>query len=127
MDSKCRKHVSFELLENDYFRLSPDGRYLAALVGDPELIGGSEQKSEVVSRRILPSSKLYDLQSCSEVNIAEHLALRLTSVGEFSADSRYYLLQNVSFYIGNRVALGAIKFDLQTGKIVDQIPERMRD
>ncbi|MGC1248957.1 MAG: hypothetical protein WA865_22295, partial [Spirulinaceae cyanobacterium] len=121
LDSKCKMPIFF-VPESDYFRSSPDGRYLAIPGSNPK-----PQGEFASSGRVLSSSELYDLQSCSEVNIAEHLALRLTNVGEFSADSRYYLMQNASFRVGNHTAFGAIKFNLQTGEIVEKIPERIWD
>ncbi|MGC1247493.1 MAG: hypothetical protein WA865_14865 [Spirulinaceae cyanobacterium] len=117
LDSQCQSGRILELLENDYFRLSPDGRYLAVLFGIP-----FEPEDEAITKYI-PSSGLYDLQSCSEIKIADHPALEPKRIGEFSPDSRYYFVEHTYFRLGTSFAFGAIKFDLQTGEIVEKIPD----
>ncbi len=120
LDSKCQIGSILEQLENGYFRLSPDGRYLAVL-----FVVFFEPESEYYKEPPL-SSGLYDLQSCSEIEIAERPSLEPRTIGLFSDDSKYYLVSNARFYMDDgSIASGAIKFDLQTRKIVEKFPERI--
>ena len=117
LDSKCRVSNILEELKSGDFRLSSDGHYLAVQFANPV-----KPEGQVIIKDI-PSSGLYDLQSCSEVKLADHPIDEPMFIGLFSEDSRYYLVENVDFLVDGSYVSGTVKFDLQTGEIVEKFPE----
>ena len=119
LNSKCKVATSFEQ-KSESFRLSPDGRYLA--VQSVTTLALTPGPGNQLAERSF-DSELYDLGSCSEIKVTDHPSHKPMFIGVFSPDSRYYVVEQINFYIGNSYFSGAIKYDLQTREIVEKFPE----
>lgn len=99
------------------FRFSPDDRFLAIQfqTGFPSR-DENYPYSDTVTRGIV-YTKLFHIPNCQEIQ--EFSALRISSLGQFSPDSKFYDLKNVFTYIegGRLPTRGSWRFDLTTYKV----------
>lgn len=98
------------------FEFSPDDRHLAVVYATGLPANDQNYPGMNPVRRGIRYTKLFDLQTCHEID--EFSKLNVRQAGEFSPDSRYYDLKG-AFISLNQVSLqGAWRFDLATRSVV---------